>query len=155
MLANLAVGTTWSATVTSSVIPTVTSVTPSTGAPGTSPTVKVAGTNFQAGVFFLMIRRPPRSTLFPYTTLFRSVALTIGSTAPLGPRDVVVTNPNGQTATRTGGVTVAPAPATLSLAYLGKARDKVGGGNASFGPDGGLDGSFQVTVGAGSGARTV
>src|SRR5574341_2374017 len=31
--------------------------------------------NFQVvGVifFFLMIRRPPRSTLFPYTTLFRS-----------------------------------------------------------------------------------
>src|SRR2546425_5994259 len=25
--------------------------------------------------FFLMIRRPPRSTLFPYTTLFRSVIL--------------------------------------------------------------------------------
>src|SRR3712207_9115156 len=25
-------------------------------------------------LFFLMIRRPPRSTLFPYTTLFRSVA---------------------------------------------------------------------------------
>src|SRR3989337_4060067 len=24
-------------------------------------------------VFFLMIRRPPRSTLFPYTTLFRSM----------------------------------------------------------------------------------
>src|SRR2546429_3184707 len=24
--------------------------------------------------FFLMIRRPPRSTLFPYTTLFRSTA---------------------------------------------------------------------------------
>src|SRR2546426_8500986 len=24
-------------------------------------------------IFFLMIRRPPRSTLFPYTTLFRSV----------------------------------------------------------------------------------
>src|SRR5256885_11590210 len=26
--------------------------------------------------FFLMIRRPPRSTLFPYTTLFRSQAST-------------------------------------------------------------------------------
>src|SRR3989304_5569613 len=26
--------------------------------------------------FFLMIRRPPRSTLFPYTTLFRSINLT-------------------------------------------------------------------------------
>src|SRR3990167_232578 len=25
-----------------------------------------------AALFFLMIRRPPRSTLFPYTTLFRS-----------------------------------------------------------------------------------
>src|SRR5256885_6906440 len=25
--------------------------------------------------FFLMIRRPPRSTLFPYTTLFRSARL--------------------------------------------------------------------------------
>src|SRR3989442_419253 len=26
----------------------------------------------KAAFFFLMIRRPPRSTLFPYTTLFRS-----------------------------------------------------------------------------------
>src|SRR5258708_11166810 len=34
--------------------------------------------------FFLMIRRPPRSTLFPYTTLFRSrteTNLAIGATA--------------------------------------------------------------------------
>src|SRR3712207_7447691 len=28
--------------------------------------------DMQLCVFFLMIRRPPRSTLFPYTTLFRS-----------------------------------------------------------------------------------
>src|SRR5438045_9475853 len=28
---------------------------------------------FNSTFFFLMIRRPPRSTLFPYTTLFRSV----------------------------------------------------------------------------------
>src|SRR2546429_3887639 len=27
--------------------------------------------------FFLMIRRPPRSTLFPYTTLFRSIWSTV------------------------------------------------------------------------------
>src|SRR5256885_2885169 len=33
--------------------------------------------------FFLMIRRPPRSTLFPYTTLFRSVVRA-------GPRDCLV-----------------------------------------------------------------
>src|SRR3712207_7357414 len=30
-----------------------------------------------------MIRRPPRSTLFPYTTLFRSLQLLVG-----GPRDL-------------------------------------------------------------------
>src|SRR3712207_9554789 len=28
--------------------------------------------------FFLMIRRPPRSTLFPYTTLFRSEVYGLG-----------------------------------------------------------------------------
>src|SRR5256885_12187658 len=33
--------------------------------------------------FFLMIRRPPRSTLFPYTTLFRSRGQPLGF-APTG-----------------------------------------------------------------------
>src|SRR5258705_9193967 len=35
--------------------------------------------------FFLMIRRPPRSTLFPYTTLFRSGRVGV----PLDPRPVL------------------------------------------------------------------
>src|SRR3712207_8273457 len=30
---------------------------------------------YEYSFFFLMIRRPPRSTLFPYTTLFRSDVL--------------------------------------------------------------------------------
>src|SRR2546430_5412152 len=34
-------------------------------------------------LFFLMIRRPPRSTLFPYTTLFRSEHDDAGLRAPL------------------------------------------------------------------------
>src|SRR5688572_25193761 len=35
--------------------------------------IEVEGETFSADAFFfLMIRRPPRSTLFPYTTLFRS-----------------------------------------------------------------------------------
>src|SRR3712207_7960282 len=41
-------------------------------------------------VFFLMIRRPPRSTLFPYTTLFRSLArlrAPLGTFAVLGNHD--------------------------------------------------------------------
>src|SRR2546427_8059258 len=31
--------------------------------------------HFSFFFFFLMIRRPPRSTLFPYTTLFRSIVI--------------------------------------------------------------------------------
>src|SRR5947209_20064774 len=34
--------------------------------------------------FFLMIRRPPRSTLFPYTTLFRSKNSKIGKITRYG-----------------------------------------------------------------------
>src|SRR6185436_19113631 len=34
-------------------------------------------------LFFLMIRQPPRSTLFPYTTLFRSRAATLPRDSPL------------------------------------------------------------------------
>src|SRR5476651_2834932 len=34
----------------------------------------VGAASFFCFFFFLMIRRPPRSTLFPYTTLFRSHA---------------------------------------------------------------------------------
>src|SRR6266480_6972581 len=36
--------------------------------------------------FFLMIRRPPRSTLFPYTTLFRSREPRGGPSAAVGGR---------------------------------------------------------------------
>src|SRR5579862_10008642 len=35
--------------------------------------------------FFLMIRRPPRSTLFPYTTLFRSRSRMVAATSRLWP----------------------------------------------------------------------
>src|SRR5258708_27110447 len=37
--------------------------------------------------FFLMIRRPPRSTLFPYTTLFRSVRIHPGIREEAARRD--------------------------------------------------------------------
>src|SRR2546427_6994453 len=39
--------------------------------------------------FFLMIRRPPRSTLFPYTTLFRSL-ISQHEPGSAGPKDFVV-----------------------------------------------------------------
>src|SRR3712207_7729503 len=37
--------------------------------------------------FFLMIRRPPRSTLFPYTTLFRSSYVFFRLADELDPKD--------------------------------------------------------------------
>src|SRR5438034_3845569 len=36
--------------------------------------------------FFLMLRRPPRSTLFPYTTLFRSFFRALDHAIPAPPR---------------------------------------------------------------------
>src|SRR5260221_8738567 len=36
-----------------------------------------------------MIRRPPRSTLFPYTTLFRSFAVGLGSADGLHDREIL------------------------------------------------------------------
>src|SRR5256885_16383189 len=41
--------------------------------------------------FFLMIRRPPRSTLFPYTTLFRSFM-----DRPIGPQPGDPVGPGGE-----------------------------------------------------------
>src|SRR3712207_7188846 len=41
-------------------------------------------------LFFLMIRRPPRSTLFPYTTLFRSRVGLVGAHLLRGHHELVV-----------------------------------------------------------------
>src|SRR5215207_5119440 len=45
----------------------------------------VAGPALFPTFFFLMIRRPPRSTLFPYTTLFRSILGTVRSSCARSP----------------------------------------------------------------------
>src|SRR3712207_9024064 len=36
-----------------------------------------------------MIRRPPRSTLFPYTTLFRSVSTPCRTASPMNPANTI------------------------------------------------------------------
>src|SRR5437660_6520640 len=38
-----------------------------------APCLRAPSYRLSCFLFFLMIRRPPRSTLFPYTTLFRSL----------------------------------------------------------------------------------
>src|SRR5260370_42672328 len=56
--------------------------------------------------FFLMIRRPPRSTLFPYTTLFRS---TFTATGTAGAATQIALNAgNNQSATVSTSVGTAP-----------------------------------------------
>src|SRR5258707_5541633 len=52
---------------------------------------------FSVFFFFLMIRRPPRSTLFPYTTLFRSKS--VGEVHHRG-RQALFDQPLGQCKTR-------------------------------------------------------
>src|SRR3712207_7426996 len=46
--------------------------------------------------FFLMIRRPPRSTLFPYTTLFRSLLGRVHGFAPARGDGQAPVAPEGQ-----------------------------------------------------------
>src|SRR2546430_17329407 len=49
--------------------------------------------------FFLMIRRPPRSTLFPYTTLFRSPVLRYLEVPPRDAAPIqIVTGPGADAA---------------------------------------------------------
>src|SRR5258708_19796783 len=49
------------------------------------PFAASASTIYLFSFFFLMIRRPPRSTLFPYTTLFRSTCLRTFDHSPSAP----------------------------------------------------------------------
>src|SRR2546425_1217245 len=63
-----------------------------------------------------MIRRPPRSTLFPYTTLFRSPLHTPSRLLqPAGPAGVVVDDPlwEGDRALHCEAVVADPLPQTL------------------------------------------
>src|SRR5574340_1498256 len=50
--------------------------------------------------FFLMIRRPPRSTLFPYTTLFRSPGREIPGPPEVRPRSGRGRQPGDRKSTR-------------------------------------------------------
>src|SRR5208282_3664009 len=72
---------------------------------------------------FLMIRRPPRSTLFPYTTLFRSVIASMpggfstatGTISPSG-RQAIVSGGDGQF--WTFGAGMRPRPTGIAVPRL-------------------------------------
>src|SRR6059036_1401981 len=155
LTANFADGASASASASVPFMPTISSVSPSTGLQGANLTVTVTGTSFQAGASAAFGARITVSSTTVVSSTQLSVALVIGATAAMGARDVTVTNPDGQSIVLIGGFAVTPPPPTLGLAFLGKLRDKVGQGNTAFSVDGAFDGSFRVTVQAGSGARTV
>src|SRR5207249_8670541 len=100
------------------------------------------------------------SATFPSVTSVMLTAMpAIGSTLSgwsgggcSGTGTCVVTLSAATTVTATFAPTFAPA---ISLAFLGTLRDKVGQGNSALSADSALDGTFRVTLGAGSGARTV
>src|SRR5256885_16352233 len=72
-----------------------------------------------------MIRRPPRSTLFPYTTLFRSkgmALLAVREGRPLQSPDATNDSRIGFSAERRAAVGDAPNRALLALPLLARAR---------------------------------
>src|SRR6202012_61796 len=84
--------------------------------------------------FFLMIRRPPRSTLFPYTTLFRSlvllsvfvpVAFLPGLTGTLF-RQFAVTISVSMIISAVIALTLSPALCAIFLRHTGRPRGPVG-----------------------------
>jgi hypothetical protein len=68
---------------------------------------------------------------------------------------LTVTFSDGTTTMATTMVSGTAAPATVTLSYNGKLRDNVGQNNLATSADGALDGTFTLTLGPGSGTRTV
>jgi len=139
---------------------TVSAMTPNQGPPTSVGLVTLSGSGFAPGATVSLSRGDVTASNVAVTSAAQVTAtLTVSNNAPAGTRDVTVTNPNGSAGTLAGGFTVLPpapaaTPATLTLAYNGKLRDRVGQGNTALAPDGALDGTFTVTL-SGAGGRTV
>src|SRR5438046_1223393 len=136
-------------------VPIISGISPKRGTLGTSLTVTVNGINFEPGATASFGADVTVTSMTVVSSTQLSVALAIAATANPGPRDVTVTNPGGQTATRVGGFTVLPLPPTLGLAFLGELKSVVERGNTAFSVGGAREGSCRAADRAGSGARTV
>src|SRR2546429_9112132 len=80
--------------------------------------------------FFLMIRRPPRSTLFPYTTLFRSLPAAGGNdraVAALSAGDAAERDLHGLALAARGGQGRAPASGLCKTVAHRAGEDAQGG----------------------------
>ena len=106
----------------------------------------------------------PTSVVIPAGSASATITVTpIDDTASEGNETVVVTlsssasytvgSPSAATVTIADN-DVAPA-ASIALSFNGQIRDRVGGGETALSADGQMDGTFTVTLSAGSGNRTV
>src|SRR5439155_12413366 len=114
LIANFADGTSASASA-SVLMPTISSVSPSTGVQGASLTVTVTGTNFQAGASAAFGAGITVNSTTVVSSTQLSVALVIGSEEHTSERQSRVTNVYRQPVDITGGFAVAPPPPTLGL----------------------------------------
>src|SRR2546430_9714134 len=99
-----------------------------------------------------MIRRPPRSTLFPYTTLFRSYAKNPGAIEALDATEsgsdvftVTVSDGDGPTVNQTYTVNVSgadEAPPTAELQSRSNAVDRLPSATTDAGLSGTLVGAY-------------
>ena len=64
-------------------------------------------------------------------------------------------SPSAATVTIADNDVAPPATASIALSFNGQIRDRVGGGETALSADGQMDGTFTVTLSAGSGNRTV
>ena len=135
---------------------TVSTVAPNQGAQGASVPVTITGSGFVAGASVSVSGTGVTvSNVLLGSATQITATLGIAAGAALGARDVTVTNAGGGSVTLSGGFTVTSASAaTLSLAYNGKLRDRVGQGNTALGADGALDGTLTATLSA-PGGRTI
>ncbi|PYO21415.1 MAG: hypothetical protein DMD85_14135 [Candidatus Rokuibacteriota bacterium] len=156
LIATLSDGTSVQGTTTvTSSSPTVTAVSPNQGQSGSAVAVTIDGSGFANGA---SVNAGVGITATGVTVLSATrltATFTIAADASAGARDVTVTNPSGTGGTLANAFTITtPQTVVMSLAYNGKLRDKVGGGDTARGPDGSPDGTLTLSLSA-PGGRTV
>jgi fibronectin type 3 domain-containing protein len=98
--------------------PTITSVTPNSAGQGQNYVfISLTGNNFQNGATCTFGAGITVNNCQTYSQTQLSANISIAPTATIGPRNVTVTNPDGQSATLTNGFSVTPPPPP-TVSYL-------------------------------------
>ena len=111
-------------TYTAAAAPTLTSVSPTSGSTAGGTTITLTGTNFASGATVRVGGTAATSVTFVSAT--QVTARTPAGTA--GAKDVQITNPNGLSATRTGGFTYTAPAGTPTLTSVSPTSGSTAGG---------------------------